>query len=108
MTLKLPETLRIGSVDYDVAYQRGLTSGDTLLGQINYGQCKIRIEESLPTSRAREVLAHELAHGILFEAGYLDHDEEQANRLGKVLAMLLRDNDFTFMRGGLIKCTSNA
>ena len=44
------------------------------------------------------MLAHELAHGILFEAGYEGHDEEQANRLGKVLAMLLRDNDFTFMR----------
>jgi|SRR5690625_118581 len=98
MTLKLPESIRIGSVDYSVTYQRGLSSGDTLLGQINYGQCKIRIEESLPASRAREVLAHELAHGILFEAVYEDHDEEQANRLGKVLAMLLRDNDFTFMR----------
>ena len=98
MTLKLPETIRIGSVDYDVAYQSGLSSGDTLLGQINFGQCTIRLEESLPASRAREVLAQELAHGILFEAGYEDHDEEQANRLGKVLAMLLRDNDFTFMR----------
>src|SRR5690625_1854920 len=98
MTLKLPESIRIGSVDYNVAYQSGLSSSDSLLGQINYGQCEIRIDDSLPASRAREVLAHELAHGILFEAGYLDHDEEQANRLGKVLAMLLRDNDFTFMR----------
>lgn len=100
MTLKLPEIIRIGSVDYNVAYQRGLSSGDTLLGQINYGHCTIRLEESLPASRAREVLAHELAHGILFEAGYEEHIEEQANRLGKVLAMLLRDNDFTFMREG--------
>ena len=98
MSLRLPGTIRIGSVDYDVAYQRGLSSGDSLLGQINYGHCKIYIEESLPASRAREVLAHELAHGILFEAGYEEHIEEQANRIGKVLAMLLRDNDFTFMR----------
>jgi len=100
MTLKLPETIRIGSVDYSVAYQRGLSSGDSLLGQINYGHCEINIEESLPASRAREVLAHEMMHGILFEAGYEDHDEGQANRLGKVLAVLLRDNDFTFMREG--------
>lgn len=98
MTLKLPKSIRIGSVDYDVYYLRGLSSGDTLLGQINYGQCSILLEESLPASRAREVLAHEMAHGILFEAGYNDHDEDKANRLGKVLAMILRDNDFTFMR----------
>lgn len=100
MTLKLPKTIRIGSVDYDVAYQRGLSSGDALLGQINYNHCEIRIEESLPASRAREVLAHEIAHGMLNEAGYDEHDEEQANRIGKVLAMLLRDNDFSFMREG--------
>src|SRR5690625_7697797 len=98
MTLKLPESIRIGSVDYSVTYQRGLSSGDTRLGQINYGQCKIRIEESIPASRAREVLAHELAHGILVEAVYEDHDEGQANRLGKRLERILSDGDFTNMR----------
>ena len=98
MAIKLPKTIRIGSIDYDVINTRGLSSGEALLGQINYGQCKIRIDDSLPASRSREVIAHEMAHGLLFEAGYEDHDEEQANRLGKVLAMLLRDNDFTFMR----------
>src|SRR5690625_7352572 len=100
MTLKLPESIRIGSVDYSVTYQRGLSSGETRLGQINYGQCKIRIEESLPASRAREAVAHELAHGMLFEAVYEEHDEEQANTMGRVLARSSRDDAYSITRPG--------
>lgn len=98
MTLKLPETIRIGSIDYDVSYKQGLSAGDSLWGEIVYGRSEINIDDSLSKSKAREVLAHELAHGLLFEAGYEEHEEDTANRLGKILAMILRDNDFEFMR----------
>ena len=98
MTLKIPNIIRVGSTDYTVEYSKGLASGATLLGEINYGQCTIKIDDSLPVSRAREVLAHELVHAILLEAGYDDHEEEQAIRVGTILAMLLRDNDFAFMK----------
>ena len=98
MTLKIPNIIRVGSTDYTVEYSKGLASGATLLGEINYGQCTIKIDDSLPASRAREVLAHELVHALLLEAGYDDHEEEQAIRVGTILAMLLRDNDFAFMK----------
>lgn len=95
---EFPKTIRIGSIDYELKSKQGLASGNSLWGEILYGNAQINVDSSLPPCRAREVLAHELAHGILFEAGYDNHDEEQANRIGKVLAMVLRDNDFGFMR----------
>jgi len=39
-----------------------------------------------------------VVHAMLYEAGYDEQSEEQVVSLGKVLAMLLRDNDFSFMR----------
>lgn|SRR5690625_3622772 len=98
MTTNYPKSVRIGPTDYEIKEQEGLSAGDSLWGQIRYGNNQIVIESTIGESRKREVLAHELAHGILFEAGFEDHTEEQANRIGKVLAMVLRDNDFGFMR----------
>lgn len=97
MTDNLPKSIRVGANDYELNRVRGLSAGETLWGQIVYGTNRINIEDSLEGSRVRDVIAHELAHAILYEAGYDDHEEEQANRIGKVLAMLLRDNDFGFM-----------
>lgn len=98
MTINFPDSIRIGSVDYCISRKKGLSANSSLWGEIAYGRAEISVEESLPPSKAKDILSHELAHGILYEAGYEEHSEEQANRVGKVLAMLLRDNDFTFMR----------
>lgn len=98
MTANFPKNIRIGSVDYTVESEEGVSASNALLGYISYGGAEIKVEASLPRSKANEVLAHELAHGVLYEAGYDDHTEEQASRIGKVLAMLLRDNDFGFMK----------
>ncbi len=100
MMANFPKSIRIGSIDYDIESKEGVSSSDAMLGFISYGGAHIHVDSSLPRSKANVVLAHELAHGILHEAGYDDHTEEQANRIGKVLAMILRDNDFGFMRDG--------
>lgn len=94
----LPNIIRIGAIDYEVGRKNDLILNDSLLGEITYGNARINIDEQLCGSKMREVLVHEMTHGILIEAGYDEHTEEQANRIGKVLAMVLRDNDFTFMR----------
>lgn len=96
--MNLPKSIRVGTNDYDIIPTRDLSSSESFYGVITYGNTRIRIEESISESKARDVLAHELTHAILYEAGYDDHTEEEANRIGKVLAMLLRDNDFGFMR----------
>lgn len=98
MIENFPKSIRVGANDYELNRVRGISSGESLWGQIVYGTNRINVDDSLEGSRLRDVIAHELAHAILFEAGYDDHEEEQANRIGKVLAMLLRDNDFEFMK----------
>ncbi len=100
MIENFPESIRVGTNDYDIVPTGGLSSSELLYGMITYGDTCRRIEESISESKARDVLAHELTHAILYEAGYDDHTEEEVNRIGKVLAMLLRDNDFGFMREG--------
>lgn len=100
MIRNLPKSIRVGTNDYDIVPTRGLSSSESLYGKITYGNTHIEIDESLSESKARDVLVHEITHAILYEAGYDDHTEEEVNRIGKVLAMLLHDNDFGFMREG--------
>ena len=98
MIENFPKSIRVGTNDYEIVPTRGLSSSESLYGAITYGDTRIRIEESISESKARDVLAHELTHALLYEAGYEDHTEEEACRIGKVLAMLMRDNDCEFMR----------
>lgn len=96
--MKLPDKVRIGSIDYEVNLTKGLAARDDVWGLISYGNPTIELEDTLAGSKLREVLAHEMIHGLLHEAGYHDHEEEMVIRLGTVFASMLRDNDFTFMR----------
>lgn len=96
--MRLPDEVRIGANDYSVKLVESLLSHSERLGDVTYFNATIRIDNSLSKSILRETLAHELIHAMLYEAGYEEHDEGQVVLLGKVLAMLLRDNDFTFMR----------
>lgn len=70
----------------------------------NYqGACRprlavIEVLNDLAEDRQKQVLAHELIHAMMFEAGINDHDEDMVERLGIVFHQVLKDNDFTFMR----------
>lgn len=98
--MELPYKVRVGANDYSVKLVKGLQLYDDSLGDVTYTNTTIRIDSSLSKSVIKETLAHELVHAMLYEAGYEEHDEEQVVLVGKVLAMVLRDNDFTFMRDG--------
>lgn len=90
---------RIGAVDYEIKEVADLhDKGEELLGWVTYNDCLIRIDSALSDKRKRSVIIHELLHAMLYEAGYDEQDEEMVRRLGNVLAQVLRDNDFGFMR----------
>lgn len=93
------KSFRIGSVDYNVKEVDGLHSdGQNLYGLVTYGLCLIQIDSASSDTRKRNILIHEIVHAILFEAGIEEQDEDLVNRLGHVLAQVLRDNDFEFMK----------
>ncbi|MGM0836023.1 MAG: ImmA/IrrE family metallo-endopeptidase [Bacillota bacterium] len=92
------KSFRIGSVDYTVEMVPKLYHLYERLGQVIYGNTHIQLDADMSPSRINDVLIHELLHAIFCEAGYDDQDEDTINRVGKVLAQVLRDNDFGFMR----------
>lgn len=94
----MTQTFRIGSVDYTTAEVPGLHRKYELFGLVTFDTCRIEIDADLDPIRKHNVIIHELLHACLFEAGYDEQDEEQVRRLGNVLAQVLRDNDFGFMR----------
>jgi Zn-dependent peptidase ImmA (M78 family) len=93
------KTFRVGGIDYSVEIVPKLYEKHSLYGQVTYKDAHIQIDDSLSKNRENEVLVHELLHAMLFEAGYMEQDEELVNRLASVLHQVLRDNDFSFVRG---------
>ena len=54
-------------------------------GHIEYKTCRIVLDDSASQQIEDQTLIHEITHGILVEAGYINHEEEQADRIGKIL-----------------------
>lgn len=96
-----PKTVKIGGLIYKVAQVEDLSRlemVEDLAGMIYYREAEMKIDKELPTQIANHTLIHEMTHGILQEAGYTEHEEEMADRIGKVLYQVLLDNDFSFLR----------
>lgn len=83
---------KIGGVKYKVVQVKGLAKEHGLMGQISYDNLLIKIDEDLPQGRKEETLVHELVHGIFYEAGFEEQDEDMINRVGKVLYQVIQDN----------------
>lgn len=94
------ETVKIGGLTYEVTKKPDLQGSDGNWGQIQYKKLEISLDDSLPEQLEDQTLIHEIVHGILFEAGYPNHEEDQANRIGLVLYQVLKDNDFSWLYGG--------
>lgn len=96
-----PKSIKIGGLVYKVEQVEDLARlemEEDLAGMIYYRDAEIKIDKDLPTQIASHTLIHETTHGILLEAGYTEHEEEMADRIGKVLYQVLIDNDFSFLR----------
>ena len=93
------KTFRVGSVDYTVELVPKLYHLYERFGQVTYDDTNIQLDAGMSPTRLNDVLIHELLHAIFAEAGFDEQDEDTINRVGHVLAQVLRDNDFGFMRG---------
>jgi hypothetical protein len=93
------KTFRVGGIDYTVEIVPDYHTKDGYYGRVFYATAEIKISDKMQRDRTNETLVHELVHAMLFEAGYDDHEEEFVRRFATVLHQVLRDNDFSFMRG---------
>jgi hypothetical protein len=91
------KTIKVAGNYYTVSVNPQIAVVHGNWGLCSYGDNTIQIADGLCENRTKDVLVHEMTHAILYEAGYDDHEEEQCNRIAKVLYQVLRDNDFAFM-----------
>ncbi|WP_303976783.1 hypothetical protein [Streptococcus danieliae] len=92
------ESVKIGGLTYTVSKKPDLQGRTGDWGHIVYKTQEIELDDSLSEQLENQTLIHEITHGILIEAGYTDHNEEQADRIGKILYQVLTDNDFSWLR----------
>lgn len=93
----LPKTIKIGGLIYKVEHKEDLQGKNGEWGHIAYKEVAIRLDNNMTDQLTDQTFIHEMTHGILVEAGYNDHEEQMADRIGKVLYQVLKDNDFSFL-----------
>ena len=94
--MKIPESVRIGGVEYSVTYEENLRHGnDIAYGHISYDDCLIQLSSTDGTSPQMrgQILWHEILHGISEHANLKIEDEENViDTLAKGIYQVLQDN----------------
>jgi hypothetical protein len=93
--MKIPESVRIGGVDYKIEFVPDLNDGECVIyGHIHYGESKIKINSTNQEHQHKCVaLWHEILHGLIEHANLRIDDEEQiVNVLAKGIYQVLQDN----------------
>lgn len=94
----IPDKVKIAGIEYKVQEIPGMENEFNHLGQILYTRGTIKIERDLSDDRKQQVLIHEVLHGVFYEAGYEEQDEDLINRVSIVLHQVLKDNKFNFSK----------
>lgn len=75
----LPESIKIGPMHYSVETREGLRSAkdQLLLGQIDFEELKIKLDASMRQEVQAVVFWHEIMHGVLYQAGRPEWEDER-------------------------------
>ena len=94
--MKIPESIRIGGIDYAVEYGDNLRIGNEICyGVISYNDCTISISATDSNSHQHKCITlwHEILHGIFEHACLHPENEEQVVEiLSKGIYQVLQDN----------------
>ena len=94
--MKLPESIRIGGVEYPVVFVENLNNGTNMAyGHIDYDNCQIELSDTVGTAHERrcQTLLHEILHGIIYHASAtIENEEEVVECIAKGLYQVLQDN----------------
>ena len=105
--MKIPESIRIGGMEYQVRYTPQLNDGVNLCyGKIDFEKSCIQLNGSMELSHEKlcVVLLHEILHGIRNYAGIeIAEEEAVVEMFAKGLYQVLQDNGqrlFDLREGG--------
>lgn len=98
--MKLPDSVRIGGVEYSVVTEPFLSDGGReLMGQIHFQHGIIALSENVEMSHETACLTlwHEIMHGIVNHFGLELEDEEQiVDTFARGVYQVLQDNGGRF------------
>jgi hypothetical protein len=89
----IPNEIKIAGIIYQVEEEKDIEYKYDALGKILYTKGIIILDEELSKERKEQVFIHEVLHGVFFEAGFEEQDEDMINRVAIVLHQVLVDND---------------
>lgn len=92
MKRNMLDNIKIGAFNYKVVLEESELDGDACDGLMDYAQAKISISNKQDDQIKVQTLLHEILHGIMHQAGYIDHDEGVINTLSYGLIQVIRDN----------------
>lgn len=87
MSFALPSSVKIAGITYQVREVEVVNKETYLFGEINYITQVIKIDSSLTQERKRQVLMHEIIHGVLEVLGLdeLNEDEKVVQSISAIL-----------------------
>lgn len=96
--MKIPKSVRIGGVEYDVVRTPELNTGYQMAyGHIDYEHSVIELTGNLDEKTCHQklcvILLHEILHGVREHAGLeIENEEEVVDMFAKGLYQVLQDN----------------
>ena len=99
--MQIPDTIRIGSIEYEVEDKEMLVlGGQQCYGMIDFEQSKIFLDTTL-TSRQRieTTLLHEIVHGLLYHRSLKEESQNEVlvDEIAVALHQLIKDNPILFL-----------
>lgn len=88
------EKVKIMATDYKIEEVEQIDKDRRILGEIDYINQTIKLEKGLPNELKKEILLHEILHGILEKLGFdaLNNDEQKVQSIASTLYLVLKDN----------------
>lgn len=94
--MKIPDSIRIGGVEYPVCTVNHLNNGVELAyGHIDFERCVIELSGTIEMGHEKrcKVLLHEILHGIREHSGLeIENEEAVVDMFAKGLYQVLQDN----------------
>lgn len=94
--MKIPESVRIGGVEYPLVYVAHLNDGVNMAyGHIDFENCVIELSETCGTAHEKRclILWHEILHGIRQHSGIeVENEEEVVDMFARGIYQVLQDN----------------
>ena len=98
--MKIPESVRIAGVEFEVKYVPNLNNGTNLAyGHIDYENSIISLSDTNGTEHQRrcQILLHEILHGIRENNGMqIENEEAVVDMFARGIYQVLQDNGARF------------